>query len=214
MNAVADSDTTTSTAEGRWRKIRAERAVDLAVPGDDDDNLLAEARTEDPVEAVIERLVVAERFPEAVKVLAFALPKREAVWWACVVARGVLTLSRRLKTATACLEAAEAWVYKPVEDRRQACYRAIHGADADAPAVLAAMAAAWSGGTLTPPDVEAPMDPIPPDDALTPLMVSNAVTVAAVMHEPENAPARFRRFLAQGRDIATGGKGVIDTASQ
>ncbi len=37
----------------------------------------------------IERLVAAGRMPEAVRLTAHALPKREAVWWACMCARAV-----------------------------------------------------------------------------------------------------------------------------
>ena len=46
-----------------------------------------------------------------------ALPKREAVWWACLVMRGMgLTEGE----AGAGLQAAEAWVRKPEEDERRA----------------------------------------------------------------------------------------------
>ncbi|MBB4286252.1 DUF6931 family protein [Roseospira goensis] len=200
-------------APARWKKIKAARAADLAVPGDDDDTPLPEAAGDDPPEAVVLRLAGGGRFPDAVKVLAYALPKREAVWWACLAARHSQQTVGASAAAVACVEAAEAWVYKPVEERRQACYRIVESKRPDNPAALTALAAAWSGGSLVPPDAPDEVPAVPPDESLTARTVANAIIMAAVMHDPAQAPARFRRFLAQGRDIAEGGTGAIDAAA-
>jgi hypothetical protein len=34
--------------------------------------------------AFLDRLLAGKKFPEAIRFLAFALPRREAVWWGCV----------------------------------------------------------------------------------------------------------------------------------
>ena len=73
----------------------------------------------------------------------------------------------------------------------------------ESPARWAATAAAWSGGSLAPP--EAPV--VPPGETLTAQAVAGAVLLAAVRREPERAPERHRRAVAQAVDIARGGTG-------
>src|SRR5262245_14999475 len=101
-------------------------------------------------------------YPDAVRVLAHGLPKREAVWWACRCLREYLGATPREKTRLA-LEAAEKWSRAPTEETRRAAQKAAEGAGYGTPAGLTAMAAFWSGGSLTPPD--APV--VPPDDDMT-----------------------------------------------
>ncbi|MQX35941.1 DUF6931 family protein [Roseospira navarrensis] len=204
----------------RWRKVKATRVADLGMPPDTATDILGEAAdslAEAPPESVIEDLARADRPVEAVRLLAFALPKREAVWWACLAARHAMGLVAGLAApadvpagSSDCLEAAEAWVYKPVEERRIACYRAAQGVRADSPAALAALAAAWSGGTLVPPEVTAEVQAVPPEESLTASVVGHAVVLSAVMRDPVTAPERYRRYLAQGRDIARGGTGALE----
>jgi hypothetical protein len=199
---------------GRWKKVKAVRSGDLALDDDDradddDPGLPDGVSPDDPPDVAIDRLAAAARHPEAVHLLAAALPKREAVWWACLAARHVLGPAPRPKIV-ACLEAAEAWVYKPVEERRVACYRAAGATRPETPAALAALAAAWSGGSMVPPDAGADIPPVPPGEALTARAVANAIILAAVKSDPAAAPALFARFLAQGRDIADGGTGALD----
>ncbi|MDD1617430.1 MAG: secreted protein, partial [Methylococcaceae bacterium NSP1-2] len=62
----------------------------------------------------IQQLVDKKFYTDAVKVLAHALPKREATWWACLCARKTLT-EKSLATENKAIELAEAWVYKPSE---------------------------------------------------------------------------------------------------
>src|SRR4051812_46357060 len=58
-------------------------------------------------------------YPDAVRFLAYALPKREAVWWACLCAR---TASGANPPAPirAALNAAEVWASDPSEENRRA----------------------------------------------------------------------------------------------
>src|SRR6266446_6909082 len=64
--------------------------------------------------------VLADRklFLDAVTFISFALPKREAVWWACNCAR-VVAASKLSGTQAAALEAAEKWVAAPTEVNRR-----------------------------------------------------------------------------------------------
>ncbi|WP_299439342.1 hypothetical protein [uncultured Rhodospira sp.] len=201
----------------RWKKIKATRVADLGLSPDTAEDILGEdheAFADMPPETVIERLAKADRGLEAMRLLAFALPKREAVWWACLAARADIAADPKpaRPNQMACLEAAEAWVYKPVEERRLVCYRAAQACDPDRPAVLAALAAAFSGGSLTPPDSPPEVQAVPPDDALAPLMVGNTLVLATFRTDPVTAPKRLVRFLDQGRNIAQGGTGALDSS--
>jgi hypothetical protein len=155
-----------------------------------------------PAGEFVDRLCAAGLWIDAVRFLAHALPKREAVWWGCLAARAALGEAPHA-AARAAVEAAEAWVYRPNEDNRRAAMAATTAAGNDGPAVWAARGAFWSGGSLAPP--EAPL--VPPAETLTGAAVAGAVCLAAVQREPEHAPDKYRLFIAQGLDIARGGTG-------
>ena len=135
--------------------------------------------------------------------LAHALPKREAVWWACVVAR-TQVLERTRPEITAALEAAEAWVYTPDEQTRRAAMARAQATQFDHPGVWAAVAAFWSGGSMVAENLPA----VPPAEHLTAVAVTGAVQLSAVIPDPQQAPERLRVFLAQAVDIANGGNGL------
>jgi hypothetical protein len=135
-------------------------------------------------------------FPDAVRFLAHALPKREGVWWGWVSAR-------RASGATpppvikAALDATEAWIAQPSEENRRAAHEAAKAADLGTPAGCAALAAFFSGGSLGP--AHAP--PVPPGEHLTAKAVSGAVIFAAIATEPEKAPEKFKNSIAQGLEV-------------
>jgi hypothetical protein len=149
----------------------------------------------------LDRLCGAERYIDAIRFLAYALPPREAVWWACLAARGALEdgVAEHLRA----VEAAEAWVYHPDEEHRRAAMSMASGVANDIPARWAGTAAAWSGGSLAPP--EAPI--VPPGQTLTAQAASGAVLLAAVKSEPAQAAERHRKLIALAIDIARGGSG-------
>jgi hypothetical protein len=159
-------------------------------------------RPELSAEAFVDMLCTAGLWIDAVRFLAHALPKREAVWWGCLAARAMLGEAPH-DVAFGAVEAAEAWVYRPNEDNRRAAMAAATAAGNDSPAGWAARGAFWSGGSLAPP--EAPV--VPPDETLTGAAVAGAVCLAAVQREPERAPDKYRVYIAQGLDIAGGGTG-------
>jgi hypothetical protein len=136
---------------------------------------------------------------DAVRLLAYALPKQEAVWWACLCARSVAGANPPPKVAAA-LQAAEKWVADPSEENRRAAMPAAEAAELATPAGCAAMAAFWSGGSLGPPNVPV----VPPADHLTAHGISGAVMLAAVQTEPAKAPDKYRRFFELGIEVANG----------
>lgn len=150
----------------------------------------------------MERLMAEQRFADAARFLAYALPKREAVWWACLCARSVMDDSVSPDNLAA-LDAAEAWVYKPVDENRRKAMALAEKTPMDTSASWAAVAAFWSAGSMAPEDAPS----VPPGEELTGAAVSGAVILAAVQIEPEKAPYKYERFLTQGLDVARGGSG-------
>ncbi len=142
---------------------------------------------------------------EAVRLCAHALPRREAVWWACMCARGVPP--QALPAADiAALNAAETWVRKPGDEAlRRAAWDAAQATDFRSPEAWAAVGAFWSGGSLSPEGQPV----IPPAEHLTGVAVCGSVVLASVRGRPERAEARLTRFLVSVRDIAGGGTGRI-----
>ena len=134
---------------------------------------------------------------DAIRFLAVALPKREAVWWGC----GCVAEAAAPKPGPAvdALAAAGAWVKDPTEATRRAAGDAADRAGYDTPAGCLAGAAFWSAGSLT----AANLPPAPPAPELTGKGVAAALLLAAVA-DPRAAAAARARFLAAGADVAAG----------
>lgn len=142
---------------------------------------------------------------EAARLCAHALPKREAVWWACMCAAAVPDGALPATDAAARL-AAEAWVRKPTEEAlRRAAWAAAEKTEYRSPEAWAAVGAFWSGGSMAPEGQPV----VPPAEHLTGLAVSGAIVLASVRSRPERSRARLERFLAAALDIANGGAGRI-----
>ena len=135
-------------------------------------------------------------FPDSVRFIAHALPKREAVWWGWSCARKASGANPPPKIKAA-LAATEAWIAQPTEENRRAAEEASKAADVSTPAGCAALAAFFSGGSLGPAHAPA----IPPGEHLTAKAVSGAVIFSAVVNEPEKAPEKFNAYIAQGIEV-------------
>src|SRR5271168_1724420 len=72
---------------------------------------------------LVEALVQAGEYVAAFSFLAHALPKREAIWWACLAVRHTQGAALPPKELAA-LGAAVAWVLEPDESRRRAAQAA------------------------------------------------------------------------------------------
>jgi hypothetical protein len=159
--------------------------------------------TDSPAVAVVEALSANGLYADAVRFLARGLPKREAVWWACLCARDRLPADAPPPVAAA-LQAAEDWVYKPTEENRRIAMARAEAASFETPSSWAALGAFWSGGSLSPAGNPA----VPPADHLTGLAVAGSIMLSATQTEPQHATARYRQFLAYGANIANGGRGL------
>ena len=148
---------------------------------------------------LLEALAAKSYWIDAVRLLAHALPKREAVWWALVCARTAHGANPPPKIAAA-LQAAEKWVLDPSEENRRPAWPAAEAAEIGTPAGCAAVAAFWTGGSLAPP--QAPV--IPPGEFLTAQGVAGSVLLAAVLTQPEKAQEKYKQFINTGAEIASG----------
>jgi hypothetical protein len=156
--------------------------------------LLREGQTP---QSLVAALVEEERYAEAVRLLAHALPKREAIWWAWTSARRVLAGDPPPKVRLA-LEATERWIRQPSEEARRPMLQIAEAAELGTPAGCAALAVFLSGGSIAPPT--APV--VEPAEFAAAKAIGGGVVLAAVATEPERAPEKFREFIAQGVHIA------------
>lgn len=145
---------------------------------------------------VVQHLVSAAQFPEAVKFVAFALPRREGVWWAWVTAKRAAGADVP-PPIKASLEATERWIAQPTDANRRAAFALAEKADLGTPAGCAGAAAFFAGDSIAPPDVQA----LPPGPYDCNKMIANAVILAAVITEPEMAPEKFFQSLQQGLEV-------------
>jgi len=143
------------------------------------DEARALQQEDQPPQEYLNLLVEKGHFQDAVRFLAYALPKREAVWWAWVCARRAAG-AEPAPNIKASLDATESWVAQPTDENRRA-----------------AMSAFFSGGSMAPPGAQA----VPPGVYLTSKAVAVAVILAAVAGEPEETPANFRTSVEQGVDV-------------
>jgi hypothetical protein len=162
------------------------------------------AGVEDAASA-IDKLLAADRAQDAVRLIAHALPKREAVWWACMCARSVPDAALPSEDRVA-IDAAEGWVRKPTEAARRACQATAEKTKFDTAEAWAAMGAFWSGGSMSPEG----QPEVPPPDNLTGTAVTGAVILVSARHEPAKQKERLSRFIASARDIAVGGGGRLE----
>jgi hypothetical protein len=189
---------------GAWPKIKAPTAAEAGRGAQLSPEATALMAPDASVAAYLDALMAAGLQRDAVALMAQALPKREAVWWACLAAR-TLVAADTAPPVIGALDAAEAWVFQPTDERRRAAMERAQATKFDHPGVWAAVGAFWSGGSMAPPNLPA----VPPADHLTGVAVGGAVTLAAVTREPERAPEKFDLFLRQAIDIARGGNGRL-----
>jgi len=183
-------------------KIQANTAAEVCVKYEQAAEIMPLLSEGMSPEDFLDKLVEEDRLKEASRFLAQALPKREAVWWACLCAREALPDGGD-ETVENLLQLAETWVRKPNDENRRLAMAAAEAAGFDGPASWAAVAAFWSGDSLAPPDLPA----VAPSDELTGTAVAAATMLAAYAGDPGTAPDRFRRFLKNGMDVAQGGSG-------
>jgi hypothetical protein len=150
-------------------------------------------------------LMQADHLIEAARLCAYALPAREAVWWAARCARATTSADLKDDDRQAC-DLAEQWVRHRNDETRRSAMDKAQAAGCGSPEAWAAVAAFWSGDSMSPPD----QPKVPPAPHLTGTAVAGAVILASVRAHPDRQAARLRRFLGSAMDIAAGGGGHLE----
>ena len=191
----------------------SERYTDLTkIPADPPAKLLAAANLhlqtplESPASApaaiVLAELEAKQAWVDLLMTLAALLPPRERVWWACIAARDVIAF--RGQTETRPLLAAEAWVFKPTEENREAARASLDGAFVDDDSVHCATAVIYADGTLGPGDLA--QHPAPAGAAELSCWAMNLVALKKLSDRFE---AHKELLIDRAIDIARGGNGQI-----
>ncbi len=151
------------------------------------------------VQAVLEELEGKKAWADMIRVLGSVLPPREAVWWACVAARDIYGKGKE----TACLKAAEAWVFDPSEENRAKVKVALDAVDLDDTTDLVATAAYYAPGNLGSEELEEFEAPPAAVAACSITMNVNTLEVA------EDAVQQLNWVIDRAVDIARGGNGQV-----
>lgn len=147
----------------------------------------------------LDRLAEAGFLSEATTLVAHGLPRREAVWWACMCAYHTMPATLPTSDRRA-VRAARSWACRPRAETARAAMGQAEDAGLATPEAWAAVAAFWSE------DGEA-VTPYP--SYLAGAAIAGAVGMAAIRGGPRRRAQRLKQFLASARDIALGGKGRI-----
>jgi len=181
-------------------RVPFEKAAQVCEIVELDDPALRLLRPGDAPRVFLDRLTKGGLFADAIRFLAHALPKREAVWWHCVSLRQAPPAEPLEEADRQALEAAEAWVFKPGEATCEAAGKLAEASGFGTPAGLAAAGAYWAGESLAP----AGSPKVPPGPQLTATAVANGLILAGVEAGAEGTEAAYRRILANGVQIAQG----------
>lgn len=193
---------------GELKKVQAASAAEICRRFEPEEGTLALLAPETRPGELLGGLMETGQWADAIRFMAYALPKREAAWWACLAARSALGEPPK-PSDLAALELAEKWVYQPNEEQRRATMPAAEATGYGTPAGWAAMAVFWSGGSIAPPD----NPPVAPAPDLTAKAVVGAVLLAAAEGgEATQIQARYQTLLAQAIDIAQGGSGRVQAS--
>lgn len=155
----------------------------------------------------LQALVADKQYYSAVVFLAHALPKRESVWWSCVCSKMTIT-DKTSKDNLDALKVAEQWVYNPTEENRRLAEKLAEKTEYTTPSSWTAMAAFWSGGSIT--AIDEP--PVPPSQYLYANAVAGAVNLSATFDKNQDTEKLYTQFIKQGIDIANGGNGQVAAA--
>ena len=136
---------------------------------------------------------------DAVRFLAHALPKREAIWWGACCVRTAFGDSEQSRTDRIALETAERWVSEPDEKNRRSAESAAEATGYATASGWLAAGAFWSGGSMAPPD----MPDVPPKETLTPQAAVVAINLTATV-DPKKTPSLYAEFLSLGVAVADG----------
>lgn len=166
------------------------------------ENILSDIQSKPTDLSIVQYLVDQQYFDQAIQLLAFGLPVREAVWWGYVVAASTEQEKSCANTQHA-LRLIESWVRTPDAAQRIAAKNYADALMLSTPTSWIAMAVYWSGGSIAPagqPDVE-------PAEFMAAYAVANGLLIAA--EQSTEVVVAKKNIIQRGLHIAMGGNGCI-----
>ncbi len=163
---------------------------DQAKLGEESKTLLTDKSTP---RQFLDLLVNEGLFGDAIRLVAYLLPKRESVGWGCLCVRHILA-GQKDKPLPAVHVAAERWVSAPNEENRWAAKEVADKEEPRSMSGLLALAAFFNGGSMAPANVQA----VPPPEHITAEIVANTVILSGVISGPEKAADKYRVFMQKG----------------
>ncbi len=130
-----------------------------------------------------------------------ALPKREAVWWACLVMRGMGLTDGEAGHG---LQLAEAWVRTPEEDQRRAAGEFAEEVYFEGPGAWAAFAAFTTSGSLAPAGLQS----VPPPPELSGKSSAICAIHSTDAEDPIQRLANIQAAIQCAREFADGEDGT------
>ena len=156
------------------------------------------------VQTVLEELETAEAPVDMLRLLSVSLPPRECVWWGCIAGRDVLGADAK----SACLSAAEAWVFDPSVENRERLRLVLENESSGDKTAPCATAAYYAPGNLGEGEMSEIAAPIGVVSACCFGMNLKTLKVGP------NPPRCFEVTIDRALDIARGGNGKIELAEE
>lgn len=172
------------------------REVFHAFPSTEDD--ISAGPTDEPPLRYLAGLRASPTPEDAVSFLAYALGRREAVWWA---AQGVRLMANiPVGGEDAPLKAAESWVREPDDLNRREALRLGMTGNRRLATSWVALAAGWSGGNIAP----GPGAVVPATPEMTPKAARTAILVALATVSARDRAARLQACVDAGLPLLQG----------
>lgn len=190
-----------------WKKLTSEKASEIIDHEEFDEEAIDLLQADMRPETYLQTLSDANMWTDAAQFMARCLPKREAVWWACVCAGGTEML-KNLKEEVIAHKVAEKWAFKPTEENRASAFMQAQKSNTPSIGTMACLAAAFSSGKLKLGEEQS----LEPDTSAFPKIISGIVLIAASDQGSDKFNEVLEQFIQQGIDIACGGNGKLKTA--
>ncbi len=155
-----------------------------------------------PVDVILGKLAEKEAWVDVLRLLSIALPAREAVWWACIAAKDVTDADK----PTQCVKAAEAWVFDPSDENREAVRISLDGVYVDDDTDMVATAALYAPGNMGAGDMAE--YPAPAGAVSSCVFGMNMISLS----NAEEFDDHMQLLIDRALDIARGGNGQVDVA--
>ena len=184
----------------KLKKISPEPAAKLLALSE----LELETKLTSPVSATVETVLNELNEQGAgldiVRLMAASLPTRERVWWSCLAARDIVGAG--FENETPCLRTAEAWVFRPSDETREAVLHAMQHVPPKDKTVYCAMGVMYSDDTLGPGELA--QFPAPPGGCA---IAAFAMNVEALAFRKDIWDQHMQTVIDRALDIARGGNG-------